>query len=153
MKSMKSIKAQAQAGFTLIELMIVVAIIGILAAVAIPAYQNYTIKAKMGSAMSSVESIKTGIALCIQEQGGNAAGCSTNGDVPAFSPTKEVTSATVDATSAAITLTLRNIGSGVDTGTIVMTPTVGADKVMWTYTSTGITNTAATDLIAKYSGS
>jgi type IV pilus assembly protein PilA len=55
-----------QKGFTLIELMIVVAIIGILAAIAIPAYQNYTLKAKFSEVVNSVAPIKTGIEVCVQ---------------------------------------------------------------------------------------
>jgi type IV pilus assembly protein PilA len=55
---MKSMKQKAQAGFTLIELMIVVAIIGILAAVAIPAYQDYTAKSQIGTAWKEITSAK-----------------------------------------------------------------------------------------------
>ena len=60
---------QVQKGFTLIELMIVVAIIGILAAVAIPAYSNYTKKAKFTEVVQATQSIKTGIETCQADTG------------------------------------------------------------------------------------
>src|SRR5512146_1947218 len=59
-----------QKGFTMIELMIVVAIIGILAAVAIPAYQDYIVKSKLSKVVSTLDPVKTALALYFQEQGG-----------------------------------------------------------------------------------
>lgn len=59
-----------QSGFTLIELMIVVAIVAILAAVALPAYQNYTKKAKMTELVAATGAIKTAVELCVQSGSG-----------------------------------------------------------------------------------
>ncbi len=57
---------QTQKGFTLIELMIVVAIIGILAAVAVPAYQSYTLKARFTEVVNATAPYKTAVELCVQ---------------------------------------------------------------------------------------
>jgi type IV pilus assembly protein PilA len=71
-----------QKGFTLIELMIVVAIIGILAAIAIPAYQNYTIRSQVSEGSSLVGGLETAFDECYANKGTAAAGsCSTNAEV------------------------------------------------------------------------
>src|ERR1700710_825707 len=95
-----------QPGFTLIELMIVVAIIGILAAVAIPAYSDYTVKAKVANALSAAGSLKTAVALCAQEKGDVTTCVTDNGTnntgIPAFTATKEVASAVVNASGVVV---------------------------------------------------
>jgi type IV pilus assembly protein PilA len=155
---MKNQMQKVQQGFTLIELMIVVAIIGILAAVAIPAYQDYTIRAKLGNAISAADSLKTAVALCIQDAGGIATNCNTatpSANIPTFTATKEVASATV-TDSGVITLTLNNgIGNGVDGKTITFTPvvTAGQTTIPWTIaTNMASTNAAANTFVIKQSG-
>jgi type IV pilus assembly protein PilA len=150
MKAPKIVK-KAQAGFTLIELMIVVAIIGILAAVAIPAYSNYVIKAKTGAALSSVASLQTAVANCIQEAGGSAANCTTSSNgIPVFTKTKELASASV--TAGKITATFASgIGTGVDGLSFSLTPSEAADQttVTWTADAGTVTNSTAKDALLK----
>lgn len=150
MKSIKHIKKQAQDGFTLIELMIVVAIIGILAAVAIPAYSDYTAKAKTANALGSVDSVKKWVALCAQEAGGVFTECKDSADsFPKFAKTKEVDK--VEVSAGKITATLgTGLGDGIDGKTITFDPSVkeGQAAVTWTVDTT-VTNAAAKAAILK----
>ena len=97
----------AQKGFTLIELMIVVAIIGILAAVAIPAYQDYTVKSKWASNIADVEGVKQAVKSCLSDQAGDGTKCDSLAEVQAYGfagtalPTPNYATGAVTLTGAA----------------------------------------------------
>ena len=138
---MRNARRTAQQGFTLIELMIVVAIIGILAAVALPAYQDYVLKAKIGNALTAVDALKTAVGVCAQENGGTLTSCNTTTTnavtaIPAFTATKEVASATVAAGVITATLGTGIKGTDIDGKTITFTPTAGETAVTWANTTT-----------------
>lgn len=131
-----------QKGFTLIELMIVVAIIGILAAVAIPQYQDYVTRAKWSDNITQVSALKNAIAECAQNNNGTLAGtCDTAAllatavgypGLPAASA--NLSSVTVTANTAAIVVTgTASVGSCV----VTFTPTVGTNSITWAGATSG----------------
>ena len=160
-------KRTLQKGFTLIELMIVVAIIGILAAVALPAYQDYTVRAKVTEGLSLAGSAKTSVT----ENAANGAPYKSGWTPPPA--TKNVGSVIVDDAAGFITVTYTVASGAVDSagaaGTLIITPLNGttvfsggttalttvptAGAVVWVCKAAGTSSTlagTAGTLVAKY---
>ncbi|CAZ87460.1 Fimbrial protein EcpC [Thiomonas arsenitoxydans] len=136
-------KKQLQQGFTLIELMIVVAIIGILAAIAIPAYQDYTIRAQVTEGLSLADGAKTAVSEYFTNSGSFPTNNSTAG-VAAANDIKgnyvsSVTIAQVNASSGTITAAFSSTppfkANTALTQPLVLTGTGGAGSITWTCTS------------------
>ncbi len=121
---------KSQQGFTLIELMIVVAIIGILAAVAIPAYQDYTKRAHVSEGLGLASSVRTAVTEYNSSEGSLP---TTNAMAGVASSTlikgNAVKSVAV-GTGGAITITYND--KVTDDATVILTPTVGAGGIEWT---------------------
>ncbi|MFN4117857.1 pilin [Acidovorax sp.] len=167
-----------QKGFTLIELMIVVAIIGILAAVALPAYQDYTIRAKISEAVIAASSPKSALSEAFQTDsvaGLNAAAAAINSAAPSTKSSKYVQGYTVGASpNWHITVSVAaNSGNGIPTAlngnTLVFSPNVNSaaptasaqGAIDWacgsntvaTATARGLANRSTGTLPAKYAPS
>ncbi|OEC32567.1 type IV pilus assembly protein PilA [Pseudomonas cuatrocienegasensis] len=154
-----------QKGFTLIELMIVVAIIGILAAVALPAYQDYTVRAKVSEGAIAASSIKIGVADLFANRGiaGVAAYSAEIEDDQPNLQTDKIEAIAVDAATGAISITFLTEAEGEREGVpqlatenvLVYTPYIGGEAIADDNSTGSIVwrcnpNVSETTILAKY---
>ena len=135
-----------QKGFTLIELMIVIAIIGILAAIAVPQYSQYTKRARYAEVVVASSPIKTGINICVQANS-SLVECDSFGEIgvtqSSVQSAGEVQSATITPGDAVITMT----GStDLNSATYILTPFYDNDNNTLEWAATG----SCTDAATKY---
>jgi type IV pilus assembly protein PilA len=130
---------RVQQGFTLIELMIVVAIIGILAAIAVPQYQNYVTKSRWADAHTQTAPLKQAIGLCMQQAGGDAAAkktaCETAALVGVTEPgaTDNIESIKIETGAKIVAKGKAPLGSC----TVTWTPGVEDARITWSAATSG----------------
>ncbi|WP_392340230.1 prepilin-type N-terminal cleavage/methylation domain-containing protein [Moritella marina] len=127
-------KAQqkAQQGFTLIELMIVVAIVAILAGVGMPAYQNYTKKAQFSEVIGATAAYKTGVEICLNMTDINS--CTTGGNSIPDAITSAVDGSVVKeiAVDKGVITATSSLGASGSEATYTLTPVITAGIISWT---------------------
>ena len=139
-----------QKGFTLIELMIVIAIIGILAAIAIPAYQDYTIRAKVSEGLNLAGAAKLAVAETYDSEGRFKAAENASYGLPEATSINGnyVTSIAISDGSGTITITYKNSGLGgtpeADGKTLVLDPEARQGSMEWACDGTGPVGDAGT---------
>jgi len=140
-----------QQGFTLIELMIVVAIIGILASIAIPAYQDYMTRAKWSKYISEVAAVKLAIGECLNDNSGLITSCDSVGDLndygitamPDSSAGEDYVNITLIDTTAAIQIDGRTGALGGCNFQFIPTMSAGKGTITWLPTATASAAPAA----------
>ncbi|MGE6124486.1 pilin [Aeromonas rivipollensis] len=137
-----------QSGFTLIELMIVVAIVAILAAIALPAYQTYTKKAKFTEVVAATSAVKTAVEICYSNLN-TVTGCTAGSNgIPANPSGATGLVQSLTTTNGVITATA--VGSsgtaveGLNGENFILTPTVTNNKLVWANDASGSVSTCIT---------
>jgi type IV pilus assembly protein PilA len=154
-----------QKGFTLIELMIVVAIIGILAAIAIPAYQDYTIRSKVTEGLNLAASAEVSVADGFQSGDTVGVGAASAQWLAEFAPTKYVQNITIGPASGVITITYSANTPQIAGQTLVLSPFIVqpgvapaplakglSGQIDWACTSTGNTTATAGNMAGAAAG-
>lgn len=140
-----TIKKKQEKGFTLIELLIVIAIIGILSAIAIPAYRQHTIKAKMAEAVNAMRYISAALAISRQELSMVGSAWPNCPDAAAIQNSlglgigalSRISAAQVDPATGTIQTTLANIDGVVNGQTLSLAPAENADgSISWAWSGT-----------------
>lgn len=125
-----------QSGFTLIELMIVVAIIGILAAIAVPQYQNYTNKAKFTEVVNATAPMKGAVEMCINAQGltGSVAitGCANNNNGVPAAASAYGNVASVTSSDAGVVVATAVATAPFNSASVTLTPALTNGSIVWT---------------------